>query len=181
MHTLGAVLKHLHPTEIKYVHIHLKYIKRHTLTCIHHAPWVLVCLPTHFPSSFMPSRVICAARESHENHWSILSSTTYYMLETKATVNDKTRGSSNVKLIDYLKGCSDLVNTQALLDTHPHSYIKEHAWLFDVFFYPILHQSNISFKECVLLDKHMLIMAMCHSKWLNYWIIEVSCTFVFWW
>lgn len=64
---------------------------------------------------------------------------------------------------------------------HTHTYITSRSMpdcLMFLFLYPILHQSNISFKECVLLDKHMLTMGMCHSKWLNDWIIEVSCAFV---
>ena len=115
---------------------------------------------------FVPSLVICAERESHIKTIDPYLSSSTYRLDTKPTVDDETGGSSNGNLIDYMKGRSDLVNTQALLDTHTHTH-QGACLIVRCFFSPILHQSSISFKECVLLDKHMLTMAMCHSKCLS--------------
>lgn len=70
----------------------------------------------------------------------LLSST--YMLHMM------TGGLSNVNLIDYLKGCKDLVNAQALLNAQACMHIKQHARLFDVLD-PAFHQSNISLTERV--------------------------------
>lgn len=49
------------------------------------------------------------------------------LLSSAHMLHMMTGGSSNVNLIDYLKGCKDLVKAQALLSTHACMHIKEHA------------------------------------------------------
>lgn len=68
-----------------------------------------------------PSLVICFLNENHmKTNNQCLSSSTCN-LEEKPSFNAETRGSSNVILIDYLKGCSDLVTTR-VSPWHAHTH-----------------------------------------------------------
>lgn len=127
-----------------------------------------------------PSLVICLLNENHmKTNNQCLSSSTCN-LEAKPSFNAETRGSSNVILIDYLKGCSDLVTTRVSpWHAHTHKHTKYH-----VFF--CRHQSNVYVEECVLVNKHIFTLAMCQCK-LNIWITEVyftvidgNITYLFW-
>lgn len=135
--------------------------------------------PHDFLFIFTPSprHLIYEERESHENHWSAP-----FIFAVHAGCEKRCGrwrgGSSHVNLIDYLKGRGDLVNTQALLNnTHTHTYIKEHAWLFDVFLSYLPSKRDL-FKECVFLDKHMLTIATRHSNRPNHCVMELFCTFI---
>lgn len=67
-----------------------------------------------------PSLVICLLNENHmKTNNQCLSSSTCN-LEAKPSFNAETRGSSNVILIDYLKGCGDLVTMKVSPHTHTH-------------------------------------------------------------
>lgn len=74
-----------------------------------------------------PSLVICLLNENHmKTNNQCLSSSTCN-LEAKPSFNAETRGSSNVILIDYLKGCSDLVTTRVSpWHAHTHKHTNAH-------------------------------------------------------
>ena len=152
MHALASVHWCLYLTYLQYAHLHTKFASASTSTSTYTKSCPRDFL---FISTLALKHLIYEERESHENHWSAP-----FIFGVHAGY-EKSRsrwrgGSSHVNLIDYLKGRSDLVNTQALLSnththTHTHTYIKEHAWLFEVFFffffYPTFHQSEIFSKN----------------------------------
>lgn len=131
-----------------------------------------------------PSLVICLLNENHmKTNNQCLSSSTCN-LEAKPSFNAETRGSSNVILIDYLKGCSDLVTTRVSpwqAHTHKHTNAHKVPWLF-------LQASKqcLCRRMCPYVNKHIFTLAMCQCK-LNIWITEVyftvidgNITYLFW-
>ncbi len=135
-------------TNLKYAQLHLKFIEMHT-------HMYLNILPHKFLFIFTSTLKHLIFSESHENHWSMpFIPNIYAGYEIQQAM---TGGSSNVNLIDYLKGCSDLVNTQALLNTHTHTHTRTHTHMHT-------HQGACLIVWCVLSDltsKQYLFQRMC--------------------